>query len=184
MNTPRRRKSQRNGGQGLDIPMAKADDMANARPTYLEQGQKSQRDDVLLVQKRPLLDANALVFNHAERVVSGARKTATEAEQRQSQRRVVSIESSSALPGKGKSRERDKTSVRKGGIVANARRRKRRKEKEDAASWGFAATRRRGSRNVENAERESKEKRRQIRSDQAHQKKKRERGSCRRFGSS
>lgn len=93
--------------------MAKADDMANARPMYLEQGQKSQRDDILLVQKeRRLLDANALVFNHAERVVSGARKPATEAEQMQMQRCVVSIESSSALPGKGKSRERDKMSVR------------------------------------------------------------------------
>lgn len=64
--------------------MAKADDMANARPMYLHttrvSGTNFQHDTAPLdVKEASSGERNILVLNHDEGVVSGARKTAAEA---------------------------------------------------------------------------------------------------------
>lgn len=60
--------------------MAKADDMANARPMYLDAMESAngipRRAHLSRPPKRPLLSENVLVLNHAERVVSQMMKRA------------------------------------------------------------------------------------------------------------
>lgn len=59
--------------------MARADDMASARPMYLDAMESANgvpRGAPLLSPKRPLPSRNVLVLNHAERAFSGTMKRA------------------------------------------------------------------------------------------------------------
>lgn len=134
---------------GRDIPMARADDMANARPMYLDAMESANGTPrwatLSRPKKRPLPSGNVLVLNHAERVDSRMMKRA-----RGPRSLWYRRSTSSAAPWtREESQTRQNERARKDQMVANGGCREARKKVTESracgrSAKGFVATPRRG----------------------------------------